>query len=207
MADPYSYPDADVLINKENIRDADELERFERLASGQRMMEGVPQVPLTADGLRQLHQHLFQDVYTWAGQYRTVDIGKAGSLFCKAEYIRPQLDKIFRAIAAGTAWKNATAAAFAARAGEALAELNAVHPFREGNGRTLRAFLVLLARQAGYDVDLRRINPAAWIEASRVSFLAADASPMIRVIANAIVPRQAPPDPAQRKPPAPKFGP
>lgn len=204
--DPYSYPGTDVLINKENIRDADELRRFERMATGQRLMEGVPQVALTATGLRQLHQHLFQDVFAWAGQYRTVDIEKGGSFFCKADYIKTQLDKRFQAIAADGGWMNATPAAFAARAGDHLAEINAIHPFREGNGRALRALLVVLARHAGLDIDLRRIDPPQWNEASRISFLSGDAAPMVAVIAKAIIRKQPPPNPAKRSPPTPKFG-
>src|SRR5271170_4933482 len=114
-ADPYAYPGTDILINKENFRDGEGLERFERLATAQRFAEGLPQVALTAAGYRQLHQHIFRDVYSWAGQYRTVDITKADSQFCKAEFIKAQLDKRFQAISSDAALNGATAAQFAAR--------------------------------------------------------------------------------------------
>ena len=67
-----------------------------------------------------------------------------------------------------------------------MIEINAIHPFRDGNGRTLRAFLFVLARQAGHDIKMERIDPAAWNEASRVSFRTGDSRAMRHIIANAI---------------------
>jgi cell filamentation protein, protein adenylyltransferase len=205
--DPYAYPGTGTLINKENIGDADVLERFERISAAQRFAEGLPHVALAATGYRQLHQHLFQDVYPWAGQYRTVDITKADSQFCRAEFIKAQLDKRFQAIAGDAALKGASAAQFAERAGEHISEINAIHPFREGNGRALRAFLVVLARRCGYDIDLRRIDPAKWNEASRHSFLSGDPASLAAVIAAAIIEpqRQSPRARASRSS-SPKMG-
>jgi cell filamentation protein len=62
MADPYFYPGTDILINKEDIRDREELEAFERVMTASRMETLPPGVPLTADGYRQLHRYIFQDV-------------------------------------------------------------------------------------------------------------------------------------------------
>lgn len=185
-ADPYAYPGSDVLINKENLRDQRQLDRFERLASRVRSDEGVPEVPLTAAGYRALHRHLFQDVYDWAGKDRTVDIRKDGSFFCRADYIGSALNDRFKQIGADKALRSADPDVFAVQAGDHLAELNAIHPFREGNGRTMRAFLQLLGRQAGHDVDLTRLDPVAWNAASRDSFLTADSRSLAHVIRSTV---------------------
>jgi cell filamentation protein len=76
---------------------------------------------------------------------------------------------------------------FADRAALHISELNAIHPFRDGNGRVQRAFLELLGRAAGHEIDVARIDPVAWNEASIESFHAGDHSRMREVIALALV--------------------
>jgi cell filamentation protein len=186
MTDPYVYPGTRVLRNVENIHDAEELARFERLMTAQRLREGLPNVELSADGYRALHRHLFQDVYDWAGRDRIVEIAKGDSLFCLPQFIRPELDKRFAAIKAERYLNRLTAMQFAKQAAEHVSELNAIHPFREGNGRTSRAFLVVLGRQAGHRIEMQRIDPEAWIDASRESFRTGECRLMYAVIAGAI---------------------
>ncbi len=186
MTDPYVYPGTYVLRNIENVRDAEELARFERLMTAQRLREGLPNVELSADGYRALHRHLFQDVYDWAGQDRTVEIAKGDSLFCLPKFIGTELEKRFAAIKAERFLTQLTAAQFAKQAAEHVSELNAIHPFREGNGRTSRALLVALGRHAGHPIEIRRIDPVAWIDASRASFRTGDCKLMCAVIAAAI---------------------
>jgi cell filamentation protein len=189
MDSAYCYPNSAVLRNKLGIRDAKRLQIFETEITVQRLMEGVPTVDLTPEGYRKIHNHIFQDVYDWAGQYRTVNLAKGKSTFCRAEYISPQIDKRFGAIIADRDIKT-SAAKFAERTAEHLSELNAIHPFREGNGRTLRAFLEQLGEWAGFPVTSERIGPGAWIGASERGFLTADTLPMRIVIADAIIDNQ-----------------
>jgi cell filamentation protein len=80
MSDPYVYPETDVLINKAGIRDPAKLEQFERLMTAQRMLQPLTRTPITYAGYKAIHRHLFQDVYDWAGQPRTVDIGKGARI-------------------------------------------------------------------------------------------------------------------------------
>jgi cell filamentation protein len=188
--DPYVYPGTDVLINKLDIRDADALRSFEIDIVAQRISEGSPRVALISDGFRELHHHLFQDVYDWAGQIRTVDIARPDAYFCRAIYISRQLDERFARIAA-EAWP-AAAEVFTDRAAEHIAELNAIHPFREGNGRTLRAFLEIYGEAAGHPVDIRLIEPAAWNAASRETFQTAELNAMKDVISRSFAPEQRP---------------
>jgi cell filamentation protein len=154
---PYCYPGTDVLRNREGIRDRDELEELERQHSADRMMTLPHDLPITVAGYCEIHRYVFQDVYDWAGEYRTVDTGRTGP-FCKAKYIA-----------------------------EHISELNAIHCFLEGNGRTQRAFLEILARQAGHEVDLACIDPNAWNAAAAKSFHTLDYRPMQYVIAAALV--------------------
>jgi cell filamentation protein len=186
MSDPYVYPGTDKLVNLAGIRERDVLEAYERGMTLQRYSEGIPGVSLSADGFRAIHRHLFQDVYAWAGRDRTVELAKDESFFCRAAFIADQLDRRFRAIRSDTELANGTAA-FAARAAEHVSELNAIHPFREGNGRTLRAFLQVLACSCGHQLDLTRITPDAWHEASVRGFVRGDHTGMTKIIAAALV--------------------
>jgi len=185
--DPYVYSGTHVLINKEEIRDAAELVQFERLMTAQRLSEGLPDIALTPEGYRSLHHHLFQDVYDWAGKDRTIDIAKNNDMFCLAVHVGRELEKRMEAIQAENGLRGLGAGQFTDRAAEHLSELNAIHPFREGNGRAQRAFLFVLGRQAGYDIEIQRIDPDQWNHASRESFRTGDTALMRDVIAGAIV--------------------
>lgn len=127
-------------------------------------------IPLTAAGYRLIHAHIFQDVYAWAGEDRTVRIHRPQAPFCYPAFIAAQLDERFAKLAAENWLADLTPHHFAQRAAEHVSELNAIHPFREGNGRTLRAFLRLLGDRAGHPVDLTRISARDWHDASVAGF-------------------------------------
>jgi cell filamentation protein len=186
MSDPYCYPGTNILRNIEDIREAEELAVFERSSSINRIETLPHHFPVTPDGYRAIHRYLFQDVYDWAGEYRTVDIARTDDLFCLVPYIAREMAKRFKVIQSENNLRGLSAEDFAARAAEHIVELNAIHPFREGNGRTLRAFLFVLARQAGHDINMERIDPETWNEASRVSFRTGDTQTMRNIITNAI---------------------
>ena len=186
MSDPYCYPGTDVLRNIKNIQNAEELAALEGSHTANRLETLPNNFPITPDGYRAIHRYIFQDLYDWAGEYRLVDIARAESLFCLARYIAQELTKRFEAIRSENNLSGLNVGDFAARAAEHLVELNAIHPFREGNGRTLRAFLFVLARQAGHDINMDRIETVTWNEASRVSFRTGDSRAMRNIIADAI---------------------
>ena len=94
-------------------------------------------------GYRALHHHIFQDVYDWAGEYRTVNIAKT-HLFCLAPFIEKEMGRQFRELNAENNLQRLDMDTFADRAAHHIIELNAIHPFREGNGRTNRLFLEVL---------------------------------------------------------------
>lgn len=122
--------------------------------------------------LKDIHKALFKDVYTWAGQDRNEQgihglFIKGNSFFCKGEYLPQEAKKIFDNLAKNNYLKNSKDLNhFAKDLANFMSDLNALHPFREGNGRTQRIFLNELAKNAGYKLDLNLIPKKKMIEAS-----------------------------------------
>src|SRR5262249_31378274 len=152
--DPYVYPGTSVLKNVWDIRDLEELNRLEAVTATRRLIELANKQPLgKCDSLhlRAIHHHIFQDVYTWAGEFRTINIARSGQFyFAFPERIQPCLDTLFADLANENYLAGLGPADFCRRAGFYLGELNAIHPFREGNGRTQREIIRQLALRCGY---------------------------------------------------------
>lgn len=188
MTDPYVYPDTNTLINKRNIHDFDKLQKFERLFTTKRMREPLPEIPLTYEGYKAIHHHIFQDVYEWAGQSRTVSLAKGETFFGPPDHVDSQMQKRFELLKKEKNLKGLSPEKFAATAAAHMNEINAIHPFREGNGRTQRLFLKELARQSGHHLSLQRIKPEPWHKASVRGF-AGNNGPMQDLIKEAITGR------------------
>ncbi len=139
--DPYVYKGTTVLKNRIGIRDQETLEAFEVEMSTLRAEEPMPIGRFDATHYRKIHRFLFQDVYRWAGRYRAVRIAKDQNIFCYPEHIPVQMDKLFAQLNHGQLLRTDKFPLFAERAASFLGNLNAIHPFREGNGRTQLAFL------------------------------------------------------------------
>ncbi len=167
--DLYVYPGTNVLKNRFGIRDAALLDRTEREWVTQRLMEGAPGGNFNLRHLQAIHHHLFQDVYDWAGQLRTVEISKSGDQFLFANRIELGMQDVHRKLVKGDFLRGLDLDAFAAAAAETIGDLNFVHPFREGNGRTQLEYLRQLGEQAGHELDLSRLPRTGWIEASKAS--------------------------------------
>lgn len=123
-------------------------------------------------------------MYDWAGEVRTIRTGKGANWFCYPEYIEGQAESLFGQLAEkdylrGLSGKHA----FAEQAAWFLSELNAIHPFREGNGRTQLVFLTMLARNAGRDLDEARLQPGPFLAAMIRSF-DGDLKPLVDQIAS-----------------------
>lgn len=117
-----------------------------------------------------VHYHLFQDVYAWAGKPRTVRISKGGNLFCFPENIEGQARKLFGELETDSFYQDLAPDEFAAKSAHFLAELNAIHAFREGNGRSQLTFFDMLATDAGYSLDLGKLDAEAMLAAMVASF-------------------------------------
>lgn len=164
-SDPLCYPGTTVLRNLLGIEDRDRLDEVELALFLTRAEEPFPPGDFDVPHYLGLHRHLFQDVYAWAGEVRSVRIGKDGNWFCYPEYIEPELNRVFTEF--GRIWdlQLIKPADFARHIGHFLAEPNAVHPFREGNGRTQFAFLAMLADRSGLpfnhnELDRQRVMKA-----------------------------------------------
>ena len=165
--DPYVYPETTVLRNKLGIRSATALDHIERRLVVQRTREGIPEGDFDLPHLQAIHKHLFQDIYDWAGQVRTVEISKGAQQFQPRRYIHTGMDQVHRQIVASGYLKGLSPAEFSARAGQIIGDVNHVHPFREGNGRTQLQYLKQLAERAGHAIDLRKLDRETWLHASR----------------------------------------
>lgn len=183
----YLYPGSAVLRNKFGIVDKERLEQIERLFVVERAAEGIPKGGFDLAHLRAIHRHLFQDVYEWAGELRKIEIAKDGHQFQFRQYLETGMADVTRRLQKANFLKGLSWADFAAKAGEIMGDVNYVHPFREGNGRTQLYFLEQLAEQAGHPIDLRRLDPQRWIAASRTAHKG-DYKPMSDEIARAVGP-------------------
>jgi cell filamentation protein len=168
--DPYCYEGSSVLLNKPGIRFAVDLEEFEVAMFTLRTLQLLPMGSFDPAHYRTIHRHFFQDVYDWAGEYRTIRIAKGSSMFCYPEHIAGQMDVLFASVQKPSFHPGATAADFATASAQFLADLNAIHPFREGNGRTQLTFLLLLGHRAGFPLDMTRIRPQDMLSAMIASF-------------------------------------
>src|SRR5713101_1064229 len=177
--DPYTYPGTSVLRNLRGIRDTRILARYEAESTTRRIAELInAPVPgrFDIDHLKAIHKHVFQDVYSWAGEFRTVNISKGGQLFGVAAFVEPALRDLLKQLPGENYLREIDAELFAARAGFYLSEINAVHAFRDGNGRTQREFIRDLGRTAGFAIDWSRVTRDQMIAASRDSFETGDSS-------------------------------
>jgi cell filamentation protein len=168
--DPYCYPGAFVLKNKAGLRDAAALAAFELEMSSLRAEEPLPKGRFGPAHYCAVHRHLFGDVYTWAGRYRTVRTAKGGSVFCCPEHIDAEMKRLFARLRRAPFTDGATASQFVEAAAAFLAELNAIHPFREGNGRAQLAFMHALSIRAGHPLDMTKLRPRAFLQAMITSF-------------------------------------
>lgn len=156
FADPYLYPGTSNLRNKLGLRSADALDRAERNLLRLRHREGVPHGDFDLTHLRAIHCHLFQDVYEWAGELRTVELVKGTTAFMPCRYIASGLADAHRRLVGSGFLRGLDRDRFSREAGRIVGDVNHVHPFQEGNGRTQLLYLKQLAGQAPRPHDDRR---------------------------------------------------
>jgi cell filamentation protein len=153
----YCYPDTDILINKLDIRDDEQLSKAERDITRLKLLKFFSSpVPEKYDFslLCNIHKCIFEDIYDWAGKIRRGDfLAKGNSIFCRGSLILSNADTIFGNLAKEKYLCNLSKQTFVSRLAYYMGEVNALHPFREGNGRTTREFFRQLALHAHYLLD------------------------------------------------------
>ncbi|MFB1083402.1 Fic/DOC family protein [Jeotgalibacillus sp. JSM ZJ347] len=112
---------------------------------------------------KDLHRHFFQDIYPFAGQFRTVQLMKGNTRFCQAQFLDSYAEQTFNELAAEAEWSTLNQAAN--RLAYFKSELNMLHPFREGNGRTIRSFLHEYARSRGIEWQYDQLDRTEYINA------------------------------------------
>lgn len=155
------YPGTTILINKFDIRDEEKLNEVESVLTSARNAEWLSE-PKTEtfdfDHYKAIHYFLFSDLYDWAGQVRTVNIGKKGTQFTPSKNIERQAKLIFERLREHNYFKGLPHDEFVGEIVDFYCVTNALHPFREGNGRTQRVFLTQLVRNAGYNISFADID-------------------------------------------------
>lgn len=201
--DPYIDPDTGVLRNLLGISDPTALAYAEAEITALRLAS-LAERPLPGDydldHLRAFHRFIFGDIYPWAGEIRTVSIAK-GQPFCLPQHIDAFAADVFHTLARRDHLRGLERSGFIAGLTDLIGHINALHPFRDGNGRTQRAFCSQLADQAGYRIAWERMDSTANVSASRAA-LAGDNVPMRALLDRIVEPTPhtiSPPDP--REPP------
>lgn len=170
--DPLCYEGTYVLINKAGIKDYHKLQEFERLKTDFRqsqLLENPIKGNFDLNHLQKIHEHLFQDVYDWAGQIRNCYLEKPGTRFCFPQYIDPAANDIFNRLKKDNYFQGLDINKFSEKMADLWGDINHLHPFREGNGRSTREFLREVALNANYELNLNGIDSAYMIYASRES--------------------------------------
>jgi cell filamentation protein len=174
-SDPYLYPGTNVLRNIAGLRNPEQLAAFETAKTAQRIYElqGHPvSGSFDASHLKAIHRHIFQDVFPWAGQFRTTVLGKTEGVglpvtwFTPPHLIAREADRIFGWLLRLNLLGGLDQIEFAQGCAALLARLNNLHPFREGNGRTQRLFVEALARRSGHELHFEVVSKERMVQAS-----------------------------------------
>lgn len=152
----YCYPDSDVLKNKLNIRDGGELKQAEEefVAVKQLVLLQTPiKGRFTMTHLLRIHRFLFEDVYSFAGHLRREQISKGNTSFYPPDLIERELRRVFREIHELDMLHEKDPKAQIQNLSRVMAELNVIHPFREGNGRSIRELIRCMALEYGLSIN------------------------------------------------------
>jgi len=185
-----------VYRNRLGIEDATQLEMAERMIVSQRVEQGFPAecTPYSYAGFRAMHRHMFQDIYSWAGEERTYTTGRGAAPFARPEHISGWMDRQFETLSERRFHMSRSLDVFSSEAAGLVNEINAAHPFIDGNGRTQRQWLRILARDMGYRLHIRSEDKERWNDASRIGFACSDHAPMKELLKARLEPLHRPRD-------------
>ncbi|MFT4246754.1 MAG: Fic family protein [Pseudomonas sp.] len=184
--DPDCYPGTNVLRNKLGIQDEHVLQEAEAaFAAASAESIELHLGPFTLEYLCQLHRALFRDVYEWAGDLRTVDISKGTTRFCTCARIVPEATRLLGLLDSEPLSNALDPADGMLRIAELYGELNLVHPFREGNGRTQRLLFEHWLLSRGLSVSWQDVAREEWI-AGCISAVRCDYAPLAKVFSRCI---------------------
>ena len=168
----YCYPDSNVLKNKLNIRDNKLLKTAEEeitLIKQMELLKNPIKGNFSKAHFMNIHKFIFEDIYSFAGKIRREQISKADTMFYPPNLIDRELDKVFAKIKEKNMLKETDKEKVFDNLAYVMAELNIIHPFREGNGRSIREFIRLMAKRMGYDLNWGNVDKEKLLEASILS--------------------------------------
>lgn len=165
----YCYPDSDVLKNKLNIRDRDELKRAEEEITALKqymLMESPIKGRFSKTQLMNIHRFLFEDIYPFAGHIRREQISKGDTMFYPPHLIGQELDKVFSKLHSEKMLHKTDRKRQIEHLSYIMSELNIIHPFREGNGRSIRELIRCMALHYGFSLDWSRVDRDTMLDAA-----------------------------------------
>ena len=168
----YCYPDSNVLKNKLNIKENKLLKTAEEeitLIKQMELLKNPIKGNFSKAHLMNIHKFIFEDIYSFAGKIRREQISKADTMFYPPNLIDRELDKVFAKIKEKNMLKETDKEKVFDNLAYVMAELNIIHPFREGNGRTIREFIRLMAKRMGYDLNWGNVDKEELLEVSILS--------------------------------------
>lgn len=168
----YCYPDSDVLKNKLNIRNKDELKAAEEEFTAVKqlvLLQDPVKGYFTKTHLLRIHRFLFEDVYPFAGQIRREQISKGDTMFYSPDTIDRELNRVFAAIHENKLLKEKKASEQIQNLSWTMAERNIIHPFREGNGRSIRELIRCMALVYGIHLNWGNTDRDTLIDAAIAS--------------------------------------
>lgn len=152
------------LVGATNFEELEIAEQYAFTVRALQFEQGDYQVTnFSSKALSALHLHLFQDIYKFAGAVRDVNLVKGQTRFCQMQFIQSELNRVFNELDREQIWLTVEKAA--ERLAYFKSELNIIHPFREGNGRTIRLFVQALAHSRGYEWHYSNMDQAAYMNA------------------------------------------
>lgn len=181
--DPYVDPASGVLRNRLGISDPQRLRVAEAGLTLAALADlGTRTLPGNYDlaHLCSFHREIFGDLYPWAGEIRGVGIARSDP-FCLPRHIEAYSAEVFGTLAKERYLRGLPRDTFIERLTHYFAEVNAIHPFREGNGRTQRAFFRQLSHEAGWPIDWSDLDPDS-NEAASMASLRGDNDPLRRLL-------------------------
>lgn len=198
--DFYTDKESGVLKNLNGIRDKTNLEKIERVFSKEKANEPVKDFSISFAGFKAVHKHLFGEVYEWAGKSRgesvVIDgekhhpdaqsiISKGTSVFAKSEYLESETPKYFvklkKTLDQLSNDKKLSNDKFSRLVADHIGDLNHAHPFREGNGRTMRVYMEYLAKEYDFNLPARSFDKDRWMEGS-IKAMEGDIKPLKALI-------------------------
>lgn len=165
----YCYKGTNVLINKFDVKEATQLVNIERplvLAKLYDLRQNNNIGDFDIEHFKQIHEFLFSAIYPFAGSFRTENIAKDNFKFAEWEFIENELKRILNELKEENYLHGLDKAHLANRLAYYMAELNVLHPFRDGNGRTIREFCRQLAYKNGFILNLAKIDAKEMFDAS-----------------------------------------